>query len=111
MRGHFLVLALLCTGWLAGCRDKPPSLGPAAAPAAVASPARVEPIVAAATAPDPAAEADSARPIGPKPRGAAKALVRRKPKAAVVGVVNLNRATEAELKLLPGIGKGRARAI
>ena len=36
----------------------------------------------------------------------------RKPKKAKVeGVLNLNRATEAELQLLPGIGKGRARAI
>ncbi len=29
----------------------------------------------------------------------------------MVGVVNLNRATESELRLLPGIGKGRAFAI
>jgi len=37
----------------------------------------------------------------------------RKPpmKAAVTGVVNVNRASEAELRLLPGIGRGRARAI
>lgn len=32
-------------------------------------------------------------------------------KSAVTGVVNLNRASEAELRLLPGIGRGRARAI
>jgi competence protein ComEA len=32
-------------------------------------------------------------------------------KNAVTGVVNLNRASEAELRLLPGIGRGRARAI
>jgi competence protein ComEA len=32
-------------------------------------------------------------------------------KAAVTGVVNVNRASEAELRLLPGIGRGRARAI
>ena len=37
----------------------------------------------------------------------------RKPpmKAAVTGVVNVNHASEAELRLLPGIGRGRARAI
>lgn len=32
-------------------------------------------------------------------------------KGAVTGVLNLNRASEAELRLLPGIGRGRARAI
>jgi competence protein ComEA len=32
-------------------------------------------------------------------------------KNRVTGVVNLNRASEAELRLLPGIGRGRARAI
>jgi len=32
-------------------------------------------------------------------------------KSAVTGVLNLNRASEAELRLLPGIGRGRARAI
>ena len=33
----------------------------------------------------------------------------RKPR--VTGVLNVNRASEAELQLLPGIGRGRARAI
>ena len=33
----------------------------------------------------------------------------RKPRVA--GVLNVNRASEAELRLLPGIGRGRARAI
>ena len=32
-------------------------------------------------------------------------------KPPVDGVVNVNRASEAELRLLPGIGKGRAKAI
>lgn len=32
-------------------------------------------------------------------------------KVAIVGVLNVNRASEAELRLLPGIGRGRARAI
>ena len=29
----------------------------------------------------------------------------------MTGALNVNRATEAELRLLPGIGKGRAHAI
>jgi DNA uptake protein ComE-like DNA-binding protein len=32
-------------------------------------------------------------------------------KPAMAGVLNVNRATEAELRLLPGIGRGRAHAI
>jgi len=53
----------------------------------------------AAGQPEPAAEVRSARP-------------RARPlKAAVAGVVNVNRASEAELRLLPGIGRGRAHAI
>ncbi len=36
---------------------------------------------------------------------------RKAPKAKVEGVVNVNRASEAELRLLPGIGKTRAHAI
>lgn len=32
-------------------------------------------------------------------------------KPAMSGVVNVNRASEAELRLLPGIGRGRAHAI
>src|SRR4051812_42733935 len=37
---------------------------------------------------------------------------RKKPgKVALTGVLNLNRATEAELRLLPGIGKRRAELI
>ena len=40
------------------------------------------------------------------------ARVRKAPmKGTVTGVVNVNRASEAELRLLPGIGRGRARAI
>jgi competence protein ComEA len=39
--------------------------------------------------------------------------VKKKPagKPAMAGVLNVNRATEAELRLLPGIGKGRAQKI
>ena len=32
-------------------------------------------------------------------------------KAGIEGVLNVNRASVAELRLLPGIGKGRAKAI
>jgi len=40
------------------------------------------------------------------------ATPRKKPgKPAMTGVVNVNRATEAELRLLPGIGKRRAQLI
>src|SRR4051812_34508973 len=40
------------------------------------------------------------------------AKVRKKPgKPLMIGVLNLNRATEAELRLLPGIGKRRAQLI
>jgi DNA uptake protein ComE-like DNA-binding protein len=35
----------------------------------------------------------------------------RHAKPPVLGVVNVNRASEAELRLLPGIGRGRAHAI
>jgi competence protein ComEA len=36
---------------------------------------------------------------------------RNSKKPVLAGVLNVNRATEAELKLLPGIGRGRAHAI
>jgi competence protein ComEA len=53
----------------------------------------------AAPQPEPAAEVRSAR-------------TRARPgKPAMAGVVNVNRASEAELRLLPGIGRGRAHAI
>ena len=53
----------------------------------------------AAAQPEPAREVRIARPRAHpgKPR--------------VEGVLNLNRASEAELRLLPGIGRGRAHAI
>ena len=53
----------------------------------------------------------------PQPEGGAAAAQTTKPprkkpgKAALTGVLNLNRATEAELRLLPGIGKRRAELI
>jgi competence protein ComEA len=43
---------------------------------------------------------------------AARAGTKRKSnKPAMTGVLNVNRATEAELRLLPGIGKRRAELI
>ena len=53
----------------------------------------------AAPQPETAPEVRSARPRA------------RPGKPAVAGVLNVNRASEAELRLLPGIGRGRARAI
>lgn len=53
----------------------------------------------AAAQPEPAAQVRSARPRA------------RPGKAPITGVVNVNRASEAELRLLPGIGRGRAHAI
>ena len=58
---------------------------------------------AAANAPSPPAPAEKAR-VGKRPG-------KRPGKPKVLGTLNLNRATEAELRLLPGIGKGRAHAI
>jgi competence protein ComEA len=62
-----------------------------------------------------AAPAMASTAMAPEP--AAPAEVRLKPerkrhgKPPMAGVLNVNRASEAELRLLPGIGKGRAAAI
>jgi competence protein ComEA len=56
---------------------------------------------AAAPAPAPVAAAGSAR----------IAREKKPPKAKMTGVLNINRASEAELRLLPGVGRGRAHAI
>ncbi|TMA13642.1 MAG: helix-hairpin-helix domain-containing protein [Deltaproteobacteria bacterium] len=50
----------------------------------------------------------------PPPAHAAERMAkpRKRPgKPATTGVLNVNRATEAELRLLPGIGKRRAQLI
>jgi len=68
------------------------------------------------------AAADPVRPPAESDKPAAAAVaapaagqpakVRKKPaKPAMTGVLNVNRATEAELRLLPGIGKRRAQLI
>jgi competence protein ComEA len=57
-----------------------------------------------------AAAAPSAIPVQPQARVEHQA--RKKPnKPAMAGVVNVNRATVAELRLLPGVGKRRAELI
>ena len=69
---------------------------------------------ASAEEPRPPAAAAGAPARLPEPPGGApkKPKTPKKPKkAAVQGVLNVNRATEAELQLLPGIGKGRAHLI
>lgn len=85
----------------------------AAAAILVACRGPVPQLTAAPTVADRPATASAADdPVGPKPRSpSAQARPRRAAKPVVVGQVNLNRATEAELRLLPGIGKLRARAI
>ena len=48
----------------------------------------------------------------PAPAAAAKDAPHKRPsKPPMAGVLNVNRATEAELRLLPGIGKKRAELI
>ena len=98
--------ALLVFACAAGARagELLPPAG-AAAPANPPAPAGAATAVAAPAGEDAVARATKK----PVPR---KTKAPRKPKkAAVQGVLNLNRASEAELQLLPGIGKGRARLI
>jgi competence protein ComEA len=76
-----------------------------------------QPGAAAAEAPAPDEPVAKALPKRPrqKPasgeRSARKGAAKKPGKAKVTGALNVNRATEAELRLLPGIGKGRAHAI
>src|SRR3954469_4865416 len=64
-----------------------------------AAPETPAPVVAAA-----ADAAEAAPPRAEKPR-------KKKGKPPVAGVVNVNRASTAELRLLPGVGKKRAELI
>jgi DNA uptake protein ComE-like DNA-binding protein len=58
------------------------------------------------------AAADPSAPAPAAEAPAAAVHVRKKPgKPPMAGVVNVNRASEAELRLLPGIGKKRAQEI
>jgi competence protein ComEA len=68
---------------------------------------------AAGALPAPSAKpAEGGRAAADRAAGTGRATVRRKVgKPKVVGVLNVNRASEAELRLLPGIGKLRAAQI
>jgi len=59
------------------------------------------------SAPAVAAAADAAETAPPR----AEKPHKRKGKPPMAGVINVNRASEAELRLLPGIGKKRAEMI
>lgn len=82
-------------------------LGAAAAPSASAD------TVSAAAATLPAATLPAATlPAAAEAAPARPEKQRKRPgKPPMTGVVNVNRATEAELRLLPGIGKKRAQII
>ena len=67
--------------------------------------AAANPAAPPAETPAPAVQAKAA------PAEAAPAKKKRKGKPAVEGVLNVNRASEAELRLLDGIGKKRAELI
>src|SRR5881275_1200924 len=60
-----------------------------------------------AAAEPPVAPADGRKP----PSGQAAKPRTKNAKPPMTGVLNVNRATEAELRLLPGIGKKRAELI
>jgi type II secretory pathway component PulK len=63
-------------------------------------------LLCAATEPLPLPAVPMAGATGPP------AKLKKKPgKPAMTGVLNVNRATEAELRLLPGVGKRRAQLI
>jgi competence protein ComEA len=71
-------------------------------------------LLCAAAVPPPLPVAPVPGATGPPANGAPSAgsKVKKKPgKPAMTGVLNVNRATEAELRLLPGIGKRRAQLI
>ena len=71
-------------------------------------------LCAAANQPAPAPPASSS-PAASAPSSGAAPERKEKRKGAgkppMIGVLNVNRATEAELRLLPGIGKNRAQLI
>ena len=52
-----------------------------------------------------------AEPAAPAPQPPAAAHHRKPGKPPMTGVLNVNRASEAELRLLPGIGQKRAQRI
>src|SRR5215813_12690298 len=56
---------------------------------------------------EPSSPAAATEPPAPQPKAARKKAA----KPPMAGVLNVNRATEAELRLLPGIGRRRAELI
>ena len=64
--------------------------------------AAAEPLPLPAGAPADARAPPAVQPVKPR---------KKVGKPAMVGVLNVNRATEAELRLLPGIGKRRAQLV
>jgi DNA uptake protein ComE-like DNA-binding protein len=71
-------------------------------------------LLAAPAAQMPPLPADAPMPLVASvkaPRETKPSREKKPPKPKMIGVVNVNRATEAELRLLPGIGRGRAHAI
>jgi competence protein ComEA len=83
------------------------------APGGSAAGAAATGAVSAGALPAPSAKpAEGGRAAADRTAGTGRAKVRRKVgKPKVVGVLNVNRASEAELRLLPGIGKLRAAQI
>ena len=78
--------------------------------AAAAPPRAAVPAPTATAAPPPA----TAGPVVLAAAGVATAPAaprKKSAKPAMTGVLNVNRATEAELRLLPGVGKRRAQLI
>ena len=92
--------------------NPPVAQAPAPAPQAVPPAVKVEPPKAQAPAPQaPAAKVEPAKPAQP---AAAATPAKVEPKAdakATVKLVNINKATAAELDVLPKIGEARSKAI
>jgi competence protein ComEA len=123
-RARIRFATLVALSILPQCKGAEPTLAPAGLEAAAPTPAMTGTKDSAAlgvsgatrTAGEPERKLGNPEPPvvaarrSPAPRGAA-ARRSRPGKPTTVGVLNLNRATEAELRLLPGIGKARASAI
>ena len=81
-------------------------VAPPAASAPLTLPAQRAPRTVSAPTSTPAPSDD-----GEPEAGAAKPARKKHGKPPLAGTLNVNRATEAELRLLPGIGKRRAELI
>jgi competence protein ComEA len=103
-RARLCAAALFCCS---ACRGEPPSLQPPAAELERLLPAReAVPALAGVTLAGLSPATLLLGSPGPRPP-----RERKPPKAKLLGVLNVNKASEAELRMLPGIGKTRARAI